>query len=105
MTRLEANREIIVLLADAVAKNPEWRFGQLLHNMDILHASTDEFYVESIAHLERLEAAIRVMPLPATHVKLGSFRQDVRLPTTEGLAKARELLAMGRVRKKKVTKK
>ena len=36
MTRLEANREILAILADHIEKAPDIRFGQLLVNLGVL---------------------------------------------------------------------
>lgn len=65
MNRLEANREILRILAERVEAQPEVRFGQLLRNMaavlERVDATTggivwkDEFYLESTDLLKRIE--------------------------------------------------
>lgn len=62
--RQECNREIIKLLSDAVEKNPDLRFGQLLVCLDIVEGSFDEehtyrlrdpFYEESADTWKRIK--------------------------------------------------
>lgn len=63
MTRLEYNREIINKLSELIEKYPDWRFGQLLINTEIVKGTTDNngqffvldpFYDESKDILDRL---------------------------------------------------
>lgn len=63
MTRLEYNREIINKLSELIEKYPDWRFGQLLINVEIVKGTTDNneqffvldpFYDESKDILDRL---------------------------------------------------
>ena len=52
----EANRKILELLAQAVEKNPDLRFHQLLQNFGIEIPHIDQFYEESTKTLETLSA-------------------------------------------------
>lgn len=47
MTRQEANRKIIEILANAVDKFPDWRFCQILQNLGVDEPGCDNFYTES----------------------------------------------------------
>ena len=63
-SRQEANRKILGLLAQAVEKNPDLRFHQLLQNFGIEIPHTDQFYEESTKTLEIMSAmASRMMDL------------------------------------------
>ena len=55
-SRQEANRKILGLLAQAVEKNPDFRFHQLLQNFGIEIPHIDQFYEESTKTLEILSA-------------------------------------------------
>ena len=55
-SRQEANRKILELLAQAVEKNPDFRFHQLLQNFGIEIPHIDQFYEESTKTLEILSA-------------------------------------------------
>ena len=60
MTRQEANREILKLLSEVVENQPDWRFGQILINMNVLTRCDfvkcmDPFYEESIKTLENMK--------------------------------------------------
>ena len=55
-SRQEVNRKILELLAQAVEKNPDLRFHQLLQNLGIEVPHTDQFYEESTKTLEILSA-------------------------------------------------
>lgn len=46
MTRLEANREIVKILAEQVENNPDMRFIQLLVNLDMIKNPSGEHYNE-----------------------------------------------------------
>lgn len=54
--RQEANRTILNLLSEAVEKNPDLRFHQLLQNLGVEVPNTDQFYEESSKTLENLVA-------------------------------------------------
>lgn len=54
--RQEANRTILNLLSEAVEKNPDLRFHQLLQSLGIEIPHTDQFYEESSKTLESLVA-------------------------------------------------
>ena len=61
MTRQEVNKKILEILGEYVDKYPNWRFGQILVNSNvvtIIHTSNgticdDPFYEESVATLEK----------------------------------------------------
>ena len=61
MERQEANKKILEILGDYVNKYPDWRFGQILVNsnvVNIIHTSggticDDPFYEESTTTLEK----------------------------------------------------
>ena len=55
-SRQEANRKILGLLAQAVERNPDFRFHQLLQNFGIEIPHIDQFYEESTKTLEILSA-------------------------------------------------
>ena len=55
ITRLEANREILKLLNGIVEAQPDWRFHQILQNMDVNFRGADQFFEESVETLERLK--------------------------------------------------
>ena len=55
-SRQEANCKILELLAQAVEKNPDLRFHQLLQNFGIEIPHIDQFYEESTKTLEILSA-------------------------------------------------
>lgn len=55
MTRLEANRLIIVKLSKAVEALPQWRFHQILHSFGIIdQEGRDRFFEESVETLKLL---------------------------------------------------
>ena len=61
MERREANRKILEILGEYVDKYPDWRFGQILVNSNVvtvIHTSNgtvcdDPFYEESKVTLEK----------------------------------------------------
>lgn len=58
MTRYQANKAILALLTTFVEEYPDWRFGQILVNSNVLSHSNgetceDPFYEESIETLEK----------------------------------------------------
>ena len=61
MPRQQANRMILSFLSAAVEQHPDWRFHQILQNMDVnLRDVTtlkcqDQFYEESEETLERVK--------------------------------------------------
>lgn len=57
-SRQEANQTILNLLSEAVEKNPDLRFHQLLQSLGIEIPHTDQFYEESSKTLENLVAAM-----------------------------------------------
>ena len=56
--RLASNRTILNLLAEAVEKNPDLRFHQLLQDLGVEVPNTDQFYEESSKTLENLVATM-----------------------------------------------
>lgn len=73
MTRLEANRQILSILKTLVETYPDWRFGQLMRNADVVdqvpnagdgsfYVWADEFNLESEALLKRIKASPLVKP-------------------------------------------
>lgn len=71
MNRQEANRKILNILSATVEQHPDWRFHQILQNLDVnLRDVTtlkcfDQFYEESEETLERVN-------------RIFAFRQEVR---------------------------
>lgn len=59
--RQEANQTILNLLSEAVEKNPDLRFHQLLQFLGIELPRTDQFYEESSQTLETLRSMIAAM--------------------------------------------
>jgi hypothetical protein len=64
MNRQEANRKILSLLSAAVEQYPDWRFHQILQNLDVnLRDVTtlkcfDQFYEESDETLDRIKQRV-----------------------------------------------
>ena len=54
MDRLAANREIVRIIAEEVEKYPDWRFHQLLQNINIVTPPVDQWYEESGDTLKRI---------------------------------------------------
>lgn len=52
MTRQEANRKILEKIALIVEREPDWRFHQILQNMNIEHPNQDNWYTESAETLK-----------------------------------------------------
>ena len=59
--RQEANKTILNLLSEAVEKNPDLRFHQLLQFLGVELPRTDQFYEESSKTLENLSRMIAAM--------------------------------------------
>lgn len=55
-SRQEANRTILNLISEAVEKNPDLRFHQLLQSLGVETPGIDLFYEESSKTLENLVA-------------------------------------------------
>lgn len=55
MTRLEANRRILELLKEAVETWPDWRFHQILQNLNIEETGVDKWYEESEKTLNTMD--------------------------------------------------
>lgn len=55
MTRLEANRRILELLKEAVETWPDWRFHQILQNLNIEETGVDKWYEESEKTLNTID--------------------------------------------------
>lgn len=63
MPRQEANREILKLLSRMVEKYDDWRFGQILVNMDLVMPGEDPFFPESTELLNRIIKGIKLNKL------------------------------------------
>ena len=57
-SRQEANRAILKLLSEAVEKNPDLRFHQLLQSLGIEIPHIDQFYEESSKTLGNMVATM-----------------------------------------------
>ena len=55
MTRQEANREILKYLTMMIELVPDWRFHQILQNMNIVKCGEDQWYEESDDTLSMLK--------------------------------------------------
>ena len=55
--RLAANEAILARLAEIAARNPDWRFHQLLQNARVEAPGEDRFYEESAETLRRMNGA------------------------------------------------
>lgn len=54
-TRIEYNRQILAAIAATIEQFPEWRFHQILQNMNITDSSgTDKWFEESYETAETL---------------------------------------------------
>ena len=54
-SRYDANLQIVMILNDLVSEHPDWRFQQILQNVDISsREGKDLFYEESVDTLNRL---------------------------------------------------
>jgi len=63
MLRQEANKKILEILSNQIDKHPDWRFGQLLVNLNIVQTDyegriMDPFYKESVNILEDINNAL-----------------------------------------------
>jgi hypothetical protein len=56
MNRLEANREILKYLSHIIEECPDWRFQQILFNLNLYTPNKDRFYEESTETLGILKA-------------------------------------------------
>jgi hypothetical protein len=61
MTRQAANYEILNKLYAIVEKHPDWRFHQILFNLDISLTGVDQYYEESKDTLERVKPAAAII--------------------------------------------
>jgi hypothetical protein len=65
MTRQEANRKILNLLSATIEQHPDWRFHQILQNLDVNLRDVatlrcfDQFYEESEETFNRIEATAK----------------------------------------------
>ena len=55
MTRLEANRFIVNLIKETVEAYPDWRFHQILQNLEVEKPGIDQWYEESTETLCNIE--------------------------------------------------
>jgi hypothetical protein len=61
MNRQEANRKILRILSDTIKQHPDWRFHQILFNLDISLTGVDQYYEESKDTLERVKPAAAII--------------------------------------------
>lgn len=54
MDRLAANRAIVQIIAEEVEKYPDWRFHQILQNINVSTPPVDQWYEESEDTLKRI---------------------------------------------------
>ena len=54
MNRLAANRAIVQIIAEEVEKYPDWRFHQILQNINVSTPPVDQWYEESEDTLKRI---------------------------------------------------
>lgn len=59
MSRQEANRRILQILAEAVERYPDFRFGQIAYSLGIFTLDSNDFYAESVTILEDVQEDIR----------------------------------------------
>ena len=57
MTRQQANYAILLKLQAMVAQYPDWRFNQILHNVNVTDPNEDRFYQESVDTLKGMETS------------------------------------------------
>ena len=57
LSRQEANRQIMVMLRTLIERYPDWRFGQILVNLNIVVPQEDPFFPESTEILARAMAS------------------------------------------------
>ena len=55
MTRLEANRLIVNLIKETVEAYPDWRFHQILQNLEVEKPGIDRWYEESTETLRNIK--------------------------------------------------
>ena len=55
MTRLEANRLIVNLIKETVEAYPDWRFHQILQNLEVEKPGIDQWYEESTDTLRNIK--------------------------------------------------
>jgi hypothetical protein len=61
MNRLEANQKIINLLSATVEQHPDWRFNEILQNLDVYCPThVDQYYEESEATLKRVKQMVTI---------------------------------------------
>lgn len=63
MTRQEANKVLLDKISKVVEAYPDWRFGQILYNLNIVRMDAnrrimDPFYEESTETLEKIRDLI-----------------------------------------------
>ena len=57
--RLENNREIIKILSKIVEAYPDWRFQQILFNLNIVTMGEDRFYEEPDETLKKMKEFLK----------------------------------------------
>ena len=61
MNRQEANRKILELVGKAIEVFPDWRFHQILQNIQVEEPAIDQWYEESTETLSKATMATRTM--------------------------------------------
>ena len=61
MSRQEANRKILSILSATIEQHPDWRFHQILYNLNISLTHIDQYYEESEETLKRVEPAAAII--------------------------------------------
>ena len=61
MNSQKANRKILNLLSATVEQHPDWRFHQILYNLDISLTRIDQYYEESEETLRRVKPAFAII--------------------------------------------
>ena len=59
--RQETNRKIVEIVAKAVEEFPDWRFHQILQNIQVEEPAIDQWYEESTETLSKATMATRTM--------------------------------------------
>lgn len=63
MTRQEANRKILEIIAEVVEAEPDWRFHQILQNIGAEDRYRDQWFDESAETLESCNAVLKIKQL------------------------------------------
>lgn len=63
MTRQEANRKILEIIAEVVEAEPDWRFHQILQNIGAEDRYRDQWFDESVDTLESCNIVLQIKQL------------------------------------------